>query len=95
MFPLNLIKGLFGQTQKSVNPAIFNFLSPSFMLKLDEKECLKAYRGCVFACTDAIAQRISEIEVNLEKKNKDSWKAVDNHPALDILHNVVSNPILL
>src|SRR4051812_7761183 len=88
MFPLNFIKGLFSQTQKSANPAIFGFVAPSSMPKMGEKEYLKAYRGWVYACTNAIAQRISEIEVNLEKKNKDGWKEVDSHPALDILHNV-------
>ena len=58
------------------------------MPRVGEKEFLRAYRGWVFACVNAIAQRISEIEVNLEKKNMDSWKAVESHPALDILHNV-------
>jgi hypothetical protein len=79
MSVLDSIKGLF---QKQVNPAIFGFFAPSAMPKMGEKEYLQAYRGWAHACVNAIAQRISEIEVNLEKKDKDSWKAIDAHPAL-------------
>lgn len=85
---LDSIKGLFGPSQKSANPAIFGFFSPSAMPKMGEKEFLQAYKGWVFACTNAISQRISEIEMTLEKKVKDVWKPVDTHPALDTLHNV-------
>jgi len=58
------------------------------MPKMGEKEFLKAYRGWVYACINAIARPISEIEVKLEKKAKDDWQEVDTHPAMDILHNV-------
>lgn len=88
MFPLNFIKGLFGQTQKSANPAIFGFLANSTMPKMGEKEFLKSYKGWVYACVNAIAQPVADIRVRLETKTKDGWQEVESHPALDILYNV-------
>lgn len=82
---LDSIKGLF---RKSFNPAIFGFFAPTSMPAMGEKEQLKAYRGWVYACVNAIAQPIADIDIKLEKKTKDGWQEVDQNPALDILHNV-------
>jgi hypothetical protein len=76
---LDSIKGLF---QKQVNPAIFGFFALSAMPKMGEKEYLKACRGWSYTCVNAIAQPISEIDVNLERKAKDGWE-VEENPALD------------
>src|SRR5438132_3704823 len=71
---IDSIKGLF---QKQANPAIFGFFANSSMPKMGEKEFLKAYRGWVHACVNAIAQPIADIEVKLEQKTKDGWQEVE------------------
>ncbi len=77
--------------QKQANPAIFSFFNPSAMPKMGEREFLKAYRGWVFACTNAIAERLADIELKLEQKTKDGWQELDpntTNPALDLIHHV-------
>ncbi len=77
--------------QKQANPAIFSFFSPSSMPRMGEREFLKAYRGWVFACTNAIAERLADIELKLQQKTKDGWQDLaptGSSPALDLIHHV-------
>ncbi len=84
-------KKLFTADTKQANPAIFGFFSASAMPKMGEKEFLKAYKGWVFACTNAIAERLADIELKLEQKTKDGWQEVDpntSNTALDLINHV-------
>jgi len=85
------LKKLFTSDTKQANPAIFGFYSASAMPKMGEKEFLKAYRGWVFACTNAIAERLADIELKLQQKTKDGWQDLEpdtTNPALDLIHHV-------
>jgi phage portal protein BeeE len=89
-FFIDGFKKLFSADTKQANPAIFGFFSASAMPKMGEKEFLKAYRGWVFACTNAIAERLADIELKLEQKTKDGWQELDSNitnPALDLIHH--------
>lgn len=84
-------KKLFTSEIKQANPAIFGFFSPSSMPKMGEREFLKSYRGWVFACTNAIAERLADIELKLQQKTKDGWQDLEpdaTNPALDLIHHV-------
>lgn len=81
------IKNLF--PQKQLNASIFSFLSPTSLPKMGEREYLKAYKGWVYACTNAIAERIADIDIKLQQQDKDGdWKDIDHHDSIDILKRV-------
>jgi len=88
---LQNIKNLWASVVKgAANPGIFGFFNPTDMPRMNEKEALKAYRGWVFACTNAIAERVADMEIKLQKWNvkTNDWQDIDEHPALDVLHHV-------
>ncbi len=88
---MSLVGKFFNLFQKQVNPAIFGFFNPSSMPKMGEKEYLKAYRGWVYACSNAIAERLADIELKLQQKTKDGWQDLgpnDTNPALDLIYHV-------
>lgn len=85
---MSLLGRLFGQSQKSINSSIFSFLNPSAGSQFREGDYLRAYKGWVYACVNAIAEAFSEIELTLQQKAKDGWQDVPDHPALDLLHKV-------
>lgn len=85
---MSFLSKLTGRFQKQVNPAIFQFFNPSSMPKMGEKEYLRAYKGWVYAATNAIAERMADIELKLETKGVDGWKEVEEHEALDLVHKV-------
>jgi HK97 family phage portal protein len=59
---------------------------------MGEKEFLVAYRGWVYACTNAIAQPLAEMELMLQKRIKKGkaygWETVQEHEALQLLNHV-------
>lgn len=56
---------------------------------LSNKELLKQYRGWVFACVNAIAQDVANIELKLVRRLKDGEEEeVFDHPILDMLNRV-------
>ena len=77
---------------KQVNPGIFQFFQSTVMPRMGEKEYLKAYRGWVYACTNAISERLADIELHLEKKTKVKgkivWERVEEDASLDVLYHV-------
>jgi len=84
-------KKLFIADTKQANPAIFGFFNSTSMPKMGEKEFLKAYKGWVYACANAIAERIADIELKLQQNTKDGWQDLnpdDTNPALDLIHHV-------
>src|SRR3954471_15984055 len=85
---MSLLGRLFGQSQKSINSSIFSFLNPSAASQFREGDYLRAYKGWVYACVNAIAEAFSDIELSLQQKTKDGWNDIPDHAALDLLHKV-------
>src|SRR5579885_64622 len=77
-------------TKGSTNNGVFGFVAPTSMPAMNEREFLKAYRGWVYACTDKIANRMADIELLFQKKNKDGdWETVnEGHQAMQLLYDV-------
>ncbi len=74
--------------QKQVNTALFQFFNPAAMPKMTERDYLRAYRGWVYAATNAIAERLADIDLTLQTKTSKGWENVDEHDALDLVHKV-------
>ena len=75
--------------QKSVNSGIFQFFAPTSMPKMGDKQYLQAYKGWVYACTAAIAERFADMDIKLQEVDKDGdWQDVDGHEATAALHYV-------
>lgn len=86
---MDFFKKLFSGSQKDFNPAIFSFFSPKDIPRMNSKEYLKAYHGWVFACVNAISERVADIDLKLQQKQKDgTWKDIPTHPALDLIRKV-------
>lgn len=87
---MSLLTKFSGLFQKQLNTGIFGFLNGNAIPRMTEKEYLRAYRGWVFACTNAIANRIADTDLILQKKDKDgNWlDYYDDNEAMDLLHNV-------
>jgi phage portal protein BeeE len=85
---MSLLGKLFGRSEKAVNGSIFSFFSNSSLPHMAGKEFLKAYRGWTYACVNAIAEALSEIELTLQEKKKDGWQDLEQHKALELLHKV-------
>lgn len=49
-----------------------------------ERKGLDAYSGWVYACVNARAEEVANIKLHLYQNDKE----IENHPALDLLHNV-------
>ena len=89
----DVFKQFFPPQQKKFNSALFSFWSPQAMPKMKEKDFLNAYMGWVYACTNAIAERLADIDLHLQVKNKDlTWQNVEQHDCLTLLHTV--NPFM-
>src|SRR5258708_3928922 len=81
------IKKIF--TKSFASPVIFGFFQAQNKPMMGEKEQLKAFKGWVFTCVNAIAERVSDTELFLEKLNENgSYSRVDGHEILDVLHHV-------
>lgn len=88
---LDFLKGLKAQSPSSSSTntnGLFGFFSPSSMPRMTEKEELKSFIGWVYACTDAIAERLADIDLFLEYNKNGQWTRVEKHPAMDLLHAV-------
>lgn len=59
---------------------------------MGEKEYLLAYKGWVFACTNAVAKRMAYIELKLQTRQDGMWIDVPEHPVLDLIHK--GNPFM-
>lgn len=59
---------------------------------MKERDFLNAYKGWVYACVNAIAEEIASINLRLIRKTKDGRQEIDNHLALNLLHDV--NPFM-
>ncbi|MCL5431677.1 MAG: phage portal protein [Patescibacteria group bacterium] len=77
-----------GIGQKAFNPNVFSFFYNQASPKLGEKQLLDAYKGMVFACVNAIAEEVGNIHLRLQRKTKDSWEEIPDHPALTLLSSV-------
>ncbi|HZE87058.1 MAG TPA: phage portal protein [Methylomirabilota bacterium] len=87
---MSLLSNVTNLFKKELNTGIFGFFNSSAIPKMSEKEFLKAYRGWVFACTNAIAQRVADTELILQRKDKNGeWKDfTGDNEAMDLLRNV-------
>lgn len=85
---MSFLSKLFGRSEKTINSSIFGFYANTTIPHMRENEYLKAYRGWVYACVNAIAEAFAEIELKLQQRTTDGWKDVDEDPALDLLHRV-------
>ena len=47
----------------------FGFFNNTSLPKMEEKEQLRTYHGWVHACTNAIAERVVDIDLKLQTKN--------------------------
>lgn len=84
---MDLFKRLFA---KSLTTSLFSVVFPQAPAGLKNPEFLKAYKGWVYACVRAIATDVGTIEFQLQKKSRDGWTEVKQHPALDVL--ATTNP---
>lgn len=74
------------------NSSVFSFLFGRSAPDMKERDFLNAYKGWVYACVNAIAEEIATIDLRLIRKTKDGSQEVDNHLALNLLHDV--NPFM-
>src|SRR5919199_3077777 len=74
--------------QKQLNTAMFQFFNPAAMPKMTERDYLRAYRGWVYAATNAIAERLTDIDLTLQTKTGKGWENIEEHDALDLVHKV-------
>lgn len=77
---------------KSVAPGMFNFITPDARPPMKSKEFQLAYRGWVFACVNAIAERLADIDLQLQFLKGKDWVNVDVNDSLQLLHYV--NPFM-
>src|SRR5260370_18533682 len=87
---LGLIERSFPRSfQKGFSQGIFGFINPSSLPKMGEREYLRSYNGRMFACVNAIAERVADIELKLQTKTGNDWKDVTTpQPAMQLLHDV-------
>lgn len=74
------------------NSSVFSFLFGKSAPDMKERDFLNAYKGWVYACVNAIAEEIATINLRLIRKTKDGRQELDNHLALNLLHDV--NPFM-
>lgn len=74
--------------RKILNPRIFGVAYAPQAPDMNAEEYLKAYRGWVYSCTNAIADDVSTIELHLESFQKGDWIEVEQNMVLDLLNNV-------
>jgi HK97 family phage portal protein len=74
--------------KKIINPRIFGVAFSPSAPEMNAEEYLKAYKGWVYSCTNAIADDVSTIELHLENFQKGDWIEVEHNMVLDLLKNV-------
>src|SRR5207249_4837302 len=85
------VKDQFPGQQKSVSNGLFGFFNTTSLPKIKEKEQLRTYHGWVYACTNAIAERVADIDLKLQTKVKTDWQDITTtQPAMELLHDVNS-----
>jgi len=53
-----------------------------------QQQFLKAYKGWVYACVNAIANEVAEIQLVLKRKTADGDEVIDEHELIDLLARV-------
>ncbi len=74
--------------KKQVNTNVFSFLFGISAPDMKAVDYLKAYKGWVYACVNAIAEEVATVKLHLMRKTKDGVQEVENHPAVNLLHDV-------
>lgn len=83
---MDLIKRLF---QKKLNSSIFASAYNKNAPAMNGTDFLDAYyKGWVYPCVNAIAEDVSTLELQLMRKTSRGEEVVENHIAMDLLHNV-------
>lgn len=75
---------------KEVNPNVFSYLTATQAPTMKSSDYIKAYKGWVYACTTAIAEEVSSMQLHLQQKSADGWVEVDEHIIIDLLQDVNS-----
>lgn len=90
---MGLLDTLFGRGRtKQVNRGLFSFPLNNAAPDMKGADFLDAYKGWVYACVNAIAEDIADLQLRLERKSGANWVSVENHLALGPLHDV--NPFM-
>ncbi len=76
--------------KKQVNPGIFSFLFGLSPPEMKEIDYLKAYKGWVYSCVNAIAEEVATLKLHLMRKTSNGIQEIDNHIAINLLHDVNS-----
>lgn len=74
--------------KKQINSSLFAFLLGTQAPDMKGRDYLNAYKGWVYACVNAIAEEVASIDLRLIRKTKDGRQEIDNHLALNLLHDV-------
>lgn len=78
--------------KKQANSALFSFLWGTSAPDMKGVDYLKAYKGWVYTCVNAIAEEVANVELHLIRKAKRGDTEIDNHIALNLLNDV--NPFM-
>lgn len=87
---MGLLDNLF--KKQAGNSSVFSFLFGKSAPDMRGRDYLNAYKGWVYACVNAIAEEVATVDLRLMRKTKDGKQEVDNHLALNLLHDV--NPFM-
>ncbi len=83
---MGILDRLFKKSAPKSNLFNFSFISGAPGIKAGEYK--QQYKGWVYSCVSAIAEDVGSIKIHLQNRNKDGWKNVDNHPAINLLSAV-------
>ncbi len=78
----------FVKKQADINTGLFSFLFGRAAPDWKSNDYYGAYKGWVYACVNAIAEEVGSMELHLFQKTADGVKEVENHMALNLLHDV-------
>lgn len=83
--------GLFDRFfKKDLNKTVFSFINGSAAPDMKGPDFLKAYKGWVYACVNAISEEVATIGLRLQQFRNGRWVDLDNHIALQLLRQVNS-----
>lgn len=76
--------------KKDLNQSIFAFVSGKAAPDMKGPDFLKAYKGWVYACVNAISEEVATVNLRLQQFRNGQWVDLDNHIALQPLRQVNS-----
>lgn len=74
--------------KKEVNPNVFGYLTAREAPSMKASDYVKAYKGWVYTCTNAIAEEVASMQLHLQQQQDGSWIEVTEHIVIDLLQDV-------